>query len=143
MGEEYTYLDGCPDEFVRCSDVLLVLDDGSELPAYSQTLARFSSVCAGMLADGLLSNIGASKKAALPLPDCSRATVISLLSVLHAAPSQPTEHITADSSMAIARLAHRLDMKVYSHALVFLESPHYRHWRVRQPGARYGTTNTG
>ena len=83
-GKFYTYLNDCPDDFVKSFDVLLKLDDGSKLPAHSQTLARFSGVCAGMLAGGPLSNISASKKATLPLSDCSTATVISLLSVLYA-----------------------------------------------------------
>ena len=111
-GKFYTYLNDCPDDFVKSFDVLLKLDDDSKLPAHSQTLARFSGVCAGMLAGGPLSNISASKKATLPLSDCSTATVISLLSVLYAPPSQPMEHINRESSMAIARLAHKLDMQV-------------------------------
>ena len=92
--------------------MLLRLDDGGELPAHSQILARYSGVFASML-DGPLSDTSAIKNATVPLSDCSRATAISLLSVLYTGPSQPKEHIKWESSMSIASLAHKLDMKVH------------------------------
>ena len=110
LGKEYTYLDGTPEGFAKGCDVLL--DDGSELPAHSQILARFSSVCANMLDDGPLSSASTLKKAVLPLTQCSRATAITFLSMLYS--THHFEHIkeNRDSSMAIASLAHKLDMEV-------------------------------
>ena len=43
---EYDYFDGIAGSFVQCCDVLLELDDASELPAHSQILTRFSKVYA-------------------------------------------------------------------------------------------------
>ena len=110
---EYDYFDGIPDSFVRCCDVLLKLDDGVELPAHSQTLARFSKVCASMLDDdGPLSSASASKKALLPLTDCSRATAIGLMSVLYSTHQYDCLRKNRESCMGIAKLAHKLDMEV-------------------------------
>ena len=112
MCDKYSYLNGGPEHFVKVCDVLLKLDDGSELPAHSQMLARSSSGCADMLNDGPLSHASPLKKATLPLTDCSRATVTDLLSVLHS--RDATVHIKKDSTgcLAMASLAHKLDMKV-------------------------------
>ena len=62
-----SYLDDTPDSFAQTCDVLLKLDDGSELPAHSQILAQFSSVCADMLNDGLLSGASNLAKAKMVL----------------------------------------------------------------------------
>ena len=113
MAEPHTYLKDCSKAFVKGCDVLLKLDDGSKLPAHSQILARHSGVFAKMLVEGPLSDISATKTATVPLPACSRPTAISLLSVLYSGPSQSMEHITTVSSLAMARVAHRLDMEVY------------------------------
>ncbi len=111
MDAKQTYLDGFPESFVKSCDVLLKLDDGSSLPAHSQALAKYSNVIADMLHDGPLSPASIlHKKAELPLTDCSRATAISFLTVLYS--HKAVKHITQDSSLAIAALAHKLDMKV-------------------------------
>ncbi len=114
MGEEYPYFRGAPENFDKSCDVLLKLDDGSNLPTHSQILARYSSVCANMLDDeGPLFSASTSKKANLPLTDYSRPAVISFLSVLYS--NQQYEYIKKNrvSCMAIASLAHRLDNEVH------------------------------
>ncbi len=108
--DDHPYLDGKPEGFVKSCDVLLKLDDGSQLPAHSHILTLHSKVCADMLDDGPLSAASALKKVELPLTDCSKDTAVSLLEVLYS--YQPVEEITQDNSMAIAGLAHKLDMKV-------------------------------
>ena len=118
MGVEDTpctsYVDDAPENFAKSCNVLLKLDDGSELPAHSQILARFSSVCADMHDDdGPLSCASCSKKVHLPLTDCSRATAVSFLSVVYS--TQQFEQIkkSKDNRMEIALLAHKLNMEVY------------------------------
>ena len=125
MDDDCCYLDGTPETFAKSCDVLLRLDDGSELPAHSQVLARLSNVCASMLDDGPLSGASTSKKTTLPLSDCSKATAINLLAVIYSA--QPTQHIESDSAMALASLAHKLDMKVCC-----ISSSRIRQWRLKQ-----------
>ena len=110
MDEDYKYLDETPESFAKSCDLLLRLDDGSGLPAHSHVLARLSGVCAGMLDEGPLSEASTLKKATLPLTDCSRATVINLLTVAYSL--QPIVHIDPGTSMTLAGLAHKLDMKV-------------------------------
>ncbi len=113
MTAEYSYLDGLADSFVKSCDVLLKLDDGSRLPAHSQILARFSKVCASMLdEDGPLSSASASNKALLPLTDCSEATATKLLSMLYSPQQYDYLRQDRDSCMAIASLAHDLEMEV-------------------------------
>ena len=113
MDGNLTYLDDCSEEFVRSCDLLLKLDDGSVLPAHSQILARYSGVFASMLDGGPLSDISATKKATVPLSDCSRTAASSLLSVLYTGPCQPMEHIKWESCMLVANVAHKLDIKVH------------------------------
>ena len=124
MAEPHTYLKGCPEAFAKSCDVLLKLDDGSKLPAHSQILARFSGVFASMLDGGAWSDISATKKATVLLPACSRATATSLLSVLYSGPSQSMDHITKGSSLAIARVAHRLKMEVHSPQKLVVSDDH-------------------
>ncbi len=96
--------------FCSGCDVLLRLDDGSELPVHSQHLAQASGVCKAMLDDGVLSGTLTSEKVILPLTDCSRATAISLLSALYS--RWPIQHVTKESWEAIGSVAHKLDMNV-------------------------------
>ncbi len=111
----YNYLNGVPDSYVKRCDVLLKLDDGSELRVHSGTLARFSNVCASMFDDdGPLSSASASEMAHLPLSDCSRATALGLVSELYS-PQQYDylkKNMDSEFCMAIASLAHKLDMAV-------------------------------
>ena len=116
MYEKPRYLNaisGAPDGFEKTFVMLLKLDDGSELPAHSQILARFSTLFTDMLVDGPLVDASPLKKAYVPLTECERETAVSLLSVIysdqHAGRSQ---HVTTYSCMAIASLAHKLCMKV-------------------------------
>ncbi len=104
------YLDGTPDSFRKSCDVLLKLDDGSKLPAHALFLARYSKVFAAMLDDGPLSAASVLNKAELPLADCSKTAALSLLAVTYS--NKESKNISKESSMAVASLAHRLDMQV-------------------------------
>ena len=111
---EYVYFDGIADSFVQCCDVLLELDDGSELPAHSQILARFSEVWASSLKKH--GPASASRKAHLELEDCSRATAIGLMSVLYSPQQYDYLRKNRKSCMTIARIAYKLEMEVSSSA---------------------------
>ncbi len=87
---EYSYTHKRP-ELLRISDVVLKLDDGTELPAHSHYLAWVSSKYSAMFRNGPLFGASALKKAVLPLTDCSKATVISLLLIVYQA--YPIEHV--------------------------------------------------
>ncbi len=105
--------------FVKSCDVLLKLDDGSELPAHSHNLARASSVCNAVLDDSLSGpDVEPTlERITMPLKNCSRATVISLISAVYS--KKPIEYIPKElePNMAIATLAHKLNMQVYHHAM--------------------------
>ncbi len=111
MDAKYDYLDGKPEIFEKCCDVLLKLDDGSKLPVHSPILAQYSTVVADMLDDGPLSTTSAKQRAELPLTDCTRDTANRFLTVLYS--HEAVKHITKDTSMDIASLAHKLNMKVH------------------------------
>ena len=91
MQKHYTYLEEYRKSFLKGCDVLLKLDDGTELPTHSHNLARASKVCEAMLDDGVLGGTSTSEKVILPITDCSRATAISLLSALYS--RRPIENI--------------------------------------------------
>ena len=64
--------------------------------------------------DGPLSSASASEMAHLPLSDCSRATALGLVSELYS-PQQYDylkKNMDSEFCMAIASLAHKLDMAV-------------------------------
>ena len=112
MSVDHLYLEAVPEGFGCGCDMLLELDDGSELRAHSQILARYSSVFADMLFHGPLYRASHLEKVSLPLTDCSRATAISLMTMLYSGLFQPIHHITDNYSMQIAGLAHKLNIKV-------------------------------
>ncbi len=118
---EYVYFDGIADSFVHCCDVLIELDDGSELPAHSQILARFSKEIVKMLEeDGSLSSASPSNKGHLQLEDCSRATAIGLMSLLYSPQQYDYLGKNRKSCMTIARIAYKLKMEVPSQSVAFL-----------------------
>ena len=112
MDTKYDHLEGLSEDFRKSCNVLVQTDDGVNLPVHTQILAKHSKVCAAMLADGLLSAASVQQKAVLPLTECSTATAIRLLRVLYS--NEPIKYIPQNSSMAIASLAHKLDMQVVS-----------------------------
>ena len=112
MTEEHPYLADAPESFAKSCDVLLKLDDGSNLPAHSQILTRYSSVFANMLEDGPLSSASAKEKVTVPLSDCSRSIAIRLLTMLYSTQRWDFTEETKHASITVASLAHKLNMEV-------------------------------
>ena len=110
MDAKYEYLEGRPEGCLKSCDVLVKLDDGSELPVHSRLLALYSNVVADMCDDGPLSTATAKKKAKLPLTDCTRAAAIMFLKVVYS--KETITHINQATGLAVASIAHKLDMKV-------------------------------
>ena len=109
MNKKYVYL---PENSAESCDVLLLLDDGSDLLAHSHILARESSLFADMLGDGLLSDHAAVRMTALPLTDCSRTTATRFLVALYNNTLSDYIWRRKEQPMLNASVAHQLDMKI-------------------------------
>lgn len=110
MGGDQPYLAEGPQDLLDSCDVLLKLDDGSELPVHSPVLARCMSVFSGMVAGGPLSNASATDTVSVPFSECSLEEATQLLSALYSV--DPSEHITKTSALSISRLSHKYGVEV-------------------------------
>ena len=99
------YLAGGPKDLLDSCDILLKLDDGSELPAHSQVLARCMSVFSGMVAEGPLSEASAKNVVSVPFSECSLMEATRFLSAMYS--FQAIECIDEGSALSIARLSHK------------------------------------
>ena len=104
------YLAEGPEGLANSCDILLILDDGTQLPAHSQVLARYSKVFSDMLGGGPLFSASPSSKIDLPLSGCSGNVVIKFLSAIYSA--RPYKHINEEVALPVAELAHKYGMKV-------------------------------
>ncbi len=90
-------------------DILLKLDDGNELPAHSQILARFMPVFAGMVEGGHLSGASPTNVVTVPFSECSLVEAGRFLSIVYLGfPKQ----IDDASALSIAGLSHKYGCKV-------------------------------
>ena len=106
------YLAGSPKGFAHSCDILLKLDDGSEVPAHSQVLARYSKVFSDMLEeDGPLNRASGTSKVIVPINECSKDEAIQWLCVVYS--FAPTSLIGEATGLSTARLAHKYGMKVW------------------------------
>ena len=110
---ELAYLIGGPAGFGTCCDILLRLDDGTELPAHTQILARHSKIFCDMLQDdgGALISASALKRIVVPMTDCSQDTATAFLSAVYSSQLN-TENLGETSALPVAGLAHKYEMKV-------------------------------
>ena len=107
------YLAEGPKDLLDSCDILLKLDDGSELPAHSQILARFMSVFSGMcVAGGPLIKASAENVVSVPFSECSVEEATSFLSAIYA--FRASEHLNKGSALSIARLSHKYGGEVRS-----------------------------
>ncbi len=109
MNDTYVYL---PENSEQSCDVLLLLDDGSDLPAHSDILARENGLFADMHSDSLMPERTTVRMTALPLTDCSRSTAIGFLAALY--DDSLSEYIwkRKEHAMLNAIMAQQLDMEV-------------------------------
>ena len=112
MEQDHCYLGERPEDFIKSCDILLSLDDGTELPVHSPVLARCSPVFRGMVAEGTLATAGKGKPVTVPFSECSREEATKFLSVLYYL--KPHEHINKASALSIARLGDKYGVKVYA-----------------------------
>ncbi len=110
MAVDYRNLKEGPAGLLATCDILLSLDDGSELPTHSQILARCSPVFNGLGEEGILSKSSSADKVVLPFSDCSREAAIDFLVAIYSL--RPHEVIKEASALSTARLAHKYGVKV-------------------------------
>ena len=113
MKDGQLYLTTGPKRLRQSCDILLELDDGTELPAHSQVLAKYSEIFSDMLAveeGGPLFSASASSKIKLPLDDCTEEVAIKFLSVLYSI--KPSKYIDEATGFSVARLGHKYGMQV-------------------------------
>jgi len=111
MTADPAYLADGSDNFLAVCDVVLTLEDNSELPAHSQVLARCSHVFSAMLGkDGPLHTASAANKVRVPLSDCTKEIAIIFLSAVYS--GKLSRHIDTETAMCVARQGHKYGMKV-------------------------------
>ena len=109
-GMEHLYLKEGPAGLLATCDILLSLDDGSQLPAHSQVLARCSSIFHGLVEEGILSKVSSTDKVVLPFSDCSRQAAVDFLVAIYSL--RPYTVIDETSALSTVRLAHKYGVKV-------------------------------
>ena len=99
--------------FMKCADVLLVLDDGVAIPCHSQILSLHSAVMSKMFED-LASQPNQTVK--IPLADFTEAQCVALLAYLYShgvcskgAAFDSHDAAAHDAAVAVARFAHTYD----------------------------------
>jgi len=114
MEADHAYLAEGPDNFLDICDMVLTLEDKSELPAHSQVLARCSHVFSAMLIkEGPVYNASAANKVRVPLSDCSKEIAVIFLSAIYS--GKPSRHIDIETAMSVARQGHKYGLKVVPH----------------------------
>ena len=123
MGSNRPHLAEGPPDLVNSCDIILKLDNGTELPAHAQILARCMPVFCDMLDGGPLSNSSVMNVVSVPFSDCSLEEANCFLSAIYS--FRAYEHITTRSALSIARLSHKYGVKVclsHSGLLMYLHA---------------------
>ena len=126
MGSEQPYLAEGSQGLQKTCDVVLKLDDGTELPVHSQVLARCPPVFFGMLDGGPLSEASASKVVSVPFSECSVKEAQCFLSIIYSL--RGSEHIDIHSALSLARLSHKYGVEVCTEGLLI-----YMHACLKPP----------
>ena len=109
---EHLYFTGVPQGLASSCDTLLLLDDGTRLPAHAAILARLSGVFSGMLDEGPLAAASRENMVVVPISECTEDVVNRLLAIIYTVETK--KHITEETASSLASLSHKLDMKVES-----------------------------
>ena len=95
---------------MKTCDILLKLDDGTEVPAHAPVLARCMPGFFDMMDGCPLSNASARNVISVPFSDCSLREADCYLSAIYSFSAH--EHIDVGSALAVARLSHKYGVEV-------------------------------
>lgn len=110
MGNSQPYLASGPDDLLNSCDTLLKLDNGIELPAHKQVLARCMPIFSGMVDEGPLSDASAANMVSVPFGDCSPEEAGLFLSAVYS--FQANEHVDKSCALSTAHLSHKYGIEV-------------------------------
>ena len=128
--EQHSYFADAPQGLANSCDTLLLLDDGTKLPAHAAILARSSGVFSSMLDEGPLAAALRKNMVVVPISECTEDVVKRLLSIIYTSDYQ--KDTTESSALSLASLGHKLDMKVNHSSHPFCQSCHTDAGLLRQ-----------
>ena len=108
--KQHSYFTGMPESLAKSCDTLLLLDDGTKLPAHAAILARSSELFSDMLDGGPLAAASQSNMVVVPISECKEDVANSLLAIIYT--SNYRKYITESSALTLATLGHKLNVKV-------------------------------
>ena len=108
--EQHSYFADVPQGLANSCDTILLLDDGTKLPAHAAILARVSGVFSSMLDEGPLAAASRKIMVVVPIYECTQDVLKRLLSIIYT--SRYQIDTTESSALSLASLGHKLDMKV-------------------------------
>ena len=108
--EQHSHFADVPQSLANSYDTLLLLDDGTRLPAHAAILARCSVLFSDMLDEGPLGVASRSKIVVVPFSECTEEVARGFLSIVYAVDIK--RHITESSALSLASLGHKLDFQV-------------------------------
>ena len=107
---QHSYFADVPQGLANSCDTLLLLDDGTKLPAHAAVLARLSVVFSDMLDGGPLAAASRHYVVIVPISECSVDAANRLLSFIYTFDTKI--RFTEASALCLANLGHKLDIKV-------------------------------
>ncbi|CAL5225856.1 g8639 [Coccomyxa viridis] len=105
MGSSHPYFAKGQRNPLESCDILLKLDDGTELPAHIQVLARCMPIFDDMLAGGPLAKASMTNVVRVPFSDCSLEEARHFLAAIYSI--EASEYIDERSALSRARLSHK------------------------------------
>ena len=106
----HSYFAGVPQGLAKSCDTVLLLDDGTKLPAHAAILALHSELFSDMLDEGPLAEASRNKVVVVPVSECTEDVAKRLLPIIYTSDYQ--EYITESSAWSLADLGHKLNIKV-------------------------------
>ena len=108
---QQSYFADVPQSLANSYDTLLLLDDGTRLPAHAAILARCSVLFSDMLDGGPLGVASRNNIVVVPINECTEEVARGFLSSVYAVDIR--RHITESSALSLASLGHELDFQVH------------------------------
>ena len=107
---QHSHFADVPQGLANSCDTILLLDDGTKLPAHAAILARVSGVFSSMLDEGPLAAASRKNMVVVPIYECTEDVLKRLLSIIYT--SRYQKDTNESSALSLASLGHKLDMKV-------------------------------